>query len=301
MELQSNPTKQHGSSNGEHYHHHHHRSRVKPVVYCILSFILAFVLFALSICTVLKTTVFSKDFIINSINSSGYCSNINEELKNELISLGNASGLDKDFVNKFVDSLDIENAIEDYISNFYSNKSTLVETIQFKQQLKYSIDEYIKEKNFDPKAASDENIAYLIDVATERYTAVISIPFFSVMANYISKYQTPLTMVILGLCAAALIIIAIIFFSNKYKHRRFRYISYGFGGAFLATAFIPALVFISNKISQVNIEIRSLYNLFVNYMNTLFLNFWIYAGIYLLIAILTFILSRKYYKKITSH
>ena len=54
-------------------------------------------------------------------------------------------------------------------------------------------------------------------------------------------------------------------------------------------------------ISKVNINIRSLYNLFVNYMNGLFMNFWIYAGIYLFIAVLTLILCRKYYNKVTSH
>ena len=303
MELQNNPQRQHGSSDSEHHHHHshHHRSRVKPVVYCILSFFLALVLFALSVCVVLKTTVFSKNFILSSINSCGYSAMIREELKKELTSLGNASGLDKEFVSSFVDGLNIDDAIEDYISNFYSNRSTLVETTAFKQQLLYSIDDYIKENNIDRESADEENISYLVDAAADIYTENISIPFFSVIANYISKYQSPLITLILSLGAAALIIIAIIFFSNKYKHRRFRYISYAFGGAFLATAAVPAIVFISNMISKVNINIRSLYNLFVNYMNGLFMNFWIYAGIYLFIAVLTLILCRKYYNKVTSH
>ena len=300
MELQNNPQRQHGQSDSEHHHHHshHHRSKVKPVVYSILSFILAFVLFVLSVCIVLKTTVFSRSFILNSINSCGYADMVSDELKRDLVSLGNASGLNEEFINGFVDGLNIDASIEDYISNFYSSRSTLVETTAFKQQLLYSIEDYIKKNNIDRKSANEESITYLVDTAAGIFTDNISIPFFSVIANYISNYQSPLMILILSLCAAALIII---FFSNKYKHRRFRYISYAFGGAFLATAAIPAIVFISNMISKVNIGVRSLYNLFVNYMNALFMNFWIYAGICLFVAVLTLILSRKYYNKITSH
>ena len=279
---------------------HRHKLKLKPVLYSILAFMLAFVLFAFSICMVLKTTIFSKAFITDCMSSSGYFSMLKNELTDEMKSLGNASGLDEEFAESFVDSLNLQKSVKDYISNFYSNESTMVETTSFKQQLIYAIDEYVKEKNISSESVSEENVDYFVNNAEERYINVISIPFFSFVGNYIFKSQFPLTIITILLGVFALAIIAVIFFTNSFKHRRFRYISYGFGGAFLSVTLIPLIVQISGKISQININTRSLYNLFVSYMNGLFMNFWIYSVFYLFIAFITFLLYRKYYKRAIS-
>ena len=279
---------------------HRHKLKLKPVLYSILAFMLAFVLFAFSICMVLKTTIFSKAFITDCMSSSGYFSMLKNELTDEMKSLGNASGLDEEFAESFVDSLNLQKSVKDYISNFYSNESTMVETTSFKQQLIYAIDEYVKEKNISSESVSEENVDYFVNNAEERYINVISIPFFSFVGNYIFKSQFPLTIITILLGVFALAIIAVIFFTNSFKHRRFRYISYSFGGAFLSVTLIPLIVQISGKISQININTRSLYNLFVSYMNGLFMNFWIYSVFYLFIAFITFLLYRKYYKRAIS-
>lgn len=273
-----------------------HKSKIKPILYSILSFFLTLILFLLSICIVLKTTIFSKDYMYDTMNSCGYYTMIKTELTDELQNLGNASGFDKEFSASFVNSLDIQSAVQNYIASFYSGASTLVDTTLFKQNLYTAIDHYISEKNYDKSKTSGENIDYFVNSATDIYVNQISIPFFSVVANYIYKAQPLVNGLIIGLSIATLIIAAIIFLTNKYRHRRFRYLCYGLIGAGITTAVIPCFVLLSGKIPQININTRSLYNLFVSYFNGLFASFWIYVVIILVLAMLTLFLYMKYYK-----
>lgn len=238
----------------------------------------------------------------NSMNSCGYYAMVKNELTEELQNLGNASGFDDEFSESFVNSLDIQTSIQDYIASFYSGDSTLVDTTLFKQKLYSAIDQYIIDKNYDKSKVSGESIDYFVDSATDIYVNQVSIPFFSIIANYIYKASPIIDKLLIGLILAVLIIVAIIFFTNKYKHRRFRYLSYGLAGACITTAIIPCFVMISGKIPQINITTRSLYNLFVYYFNGLFSNFWIYVVIAFAFAIITFLLYAKYYKKaVTEH
>lgn len=280
---------------------HKHSSRLKAFIYSFVSFMLTLVLFLFSICIVVESTVFSKDYMLNVMSSNDYYLMVEDELLGSMKSLGNASGLKEEFSEKFVKEIDVQKNINDYISSFYSGDSTLVDTTSFKQQLYNALDEYIAENNIDKNTVSSENLAYFVDKAAEIYVNEISIPFFSTVANYIYKAKTPLLIITIGLSITALILIAIIFFTNKFRHRKFRYICYGFIGAFLSVSVIPTIIQLSDKISKINLNTRSLYNLFVNYANGLVNGFWICSLVLLLLSAVTFILYAKYYRHATSH
>lgn len=281
--------------------HHRQKSRVKPILYGLLSLLLAFALFLLSVFAVLEITVFSQDYMISKMGESGYFAMTKDELKSELKSLGNASGLDESFAEDFVQSLDINGIELKYISAFYSGDTTLVDTTEFKQQLYSALDSYMDEKGIEKSSVSQENLSYFVNQASEIYVTQISIPFFSFVANYIYKASTPVLIITISLAAVALIITLIIVFTNKFKHRRFRYLCYGFTSAFLAVTVIPIVVLLSGKISQINLNTRSLYNLFVSYANGIFMYFFIFSAILLVLSVVSFILYRRYYIKAVNH
>ncbi|MGN0499420.1 MAG: hypothetical protein ACI4F6_10240 [Acutalibacteraceae bacterium] len=281
--------------------HHRQKSKVKPMLYGLLSFLLAFVLFLLSVFIILETTVFSQDYMISKMGESGYYAMVKDELKSELKSLGNASGLNESFAEGFVQSLDINEIELNYISAFYTGDTTLVDTTEFKQQLYAALDSYMDENGINKSSVSQENLSYFVDQASERYVTQVSIPFFSFVANYIYKASTPVLIITISLAAVALIITLIIVFTNKFKHRRFRYLCYGFTSTFLAVTVIPIVVLLSGKISQINLNTRSLYNLFVSYANGVFMYFFIFSAILLVLSVLSFILYRRYYIKAVNH
>ena len=208
-----------------------------------------------------------------------------------------ASGFEKAFADRFVDELDIEKDLTKYISSYYIGDNTLVDTTAFKQNLYSAIDVYVKEKNIGVTQETKKNIAYFVNEATKIYVTQISIPFFSTMANYVYKLKTAFIITTASLAVFAIIMICIIWFTNRYKHRRFRYLFYGAAGGFLAVVILPTVVLMSGKTRKVNFLSRSLYNLFVDYFNGLFYSFYIPAGILFLSSLCFFLQYLKHYRR----
>ena len=61
------------------------KSRFKSLVYIFLSFVLSFVLFLLSVCLVLRLTVFSGDFMKSAMSGTGYYEFVSEEFSDGMI------------------------------------------------------------------------------------------------------------------------------------------------------------------------------------------------------------------------
>lgn len=299
--MQENEIEKENQQENEHHHRHHHKkSKLKSVIYCMMSFFLSLVLFLFSICMVLMFTVFSKDYMINKMESQGYYNMVKYELQTRMIDLVDASGFKKDFAVNFTNSYDVKKAVDSYIESFYSNDSTLVETTDFKQQLYQAVRQYAREENIELTDETENGIVYFINEAANIYVNQISIPFFSVIGKYLYNTRNILNIVSGSLAITAVIIVCIIYFTNRFKHRRYKYICYGLLGGALTTAVLPTFILSLNMIPKVNITTHSLYNLFVGYFNTFFYSFYICVGIMLALAVITFIMYVKYYNKYRS-
>lgn len=249
----------------EHRHHHRKKSKLKSVLYSVMAFFLSFVLFLLSICIVLRFTLLSKNYMLGIMDNKGYYSMVRNELQSRLTDLVHASGFDEEFAVSFANGYDVKNAVENYIDSFYSKNTTLVDTTEFKQQLHVAVEEYAKQKNIQIDTETENNIIYFVNEAASIYVDQISVPFFSTIGKYIDTLYSAVNITTGVLIAMTFGISAVIFFTNRYKHRRFRYLCYGLTGAALAAFVIPLIVSVSDKITKVNINTRSLYNLFVGY------------------------------------
>ena len=93
---------EHHHEHHEHGSHHRHKSKLKPVLYTVLSFFLAFVLSLLSVCIVVTCTIFSSDYMIDTMRTNGYHEMVKSELQTGLEDLVDASGFEKQFVDSFV-------------------------------------------------------------------------------------------------------------------------------------------------------------------------------------------------------
>jgi len=285
----------------EHRHHHRKKSKLKSVLYSVMAFFLSFVLFLLSICIVLRFTLLSKNYMLGIMDNKGYYSMVRNELQSRLTDLVHASGFDEEFAVSFANGYDVKNAVENYIDSFYSKNTTLVDTTEFKQQLHVAVEEYAKQKNIQIDTETENNIIYFVNEAASIYVDQISVPFFSTIGKYIDTLYSAVNITTGVLIAMTFGISAVIFFTNRYKHRRFRYLCYGLTGAALAAFVIPLIVSVSDKITKVNINTRSLYNLFVGYFTNFFMYFYICAGILAILSLTSFLAYRVYYQKTTSH
>lgn len=300
--MQENEIEKEDQQENEHHHHRHHRkkSKLKSVVYCMMSFFLSLVLFLFSICIILMFTVFSKDYMISKMNSQGYYSMVKYELQTRMTDLVDASGFKKEFAVNFSNSYDVKKAVDNYIESFYSDNSTFVETTAFKQQLYEAVKQYADQENIELTDEVENNVLYFINEAADIYVNQISIPFFSVIGKYLYDARNTLNIITGSLALTVLILVFIMYFTNQFKHRRYRYICYGLIGGALATAVLPTFVLAYNIIPKVNITTYSLYNLFVGYFSTIFYYMYICVAVMLILAVISFIMYAKYYRKYRS-
>ena len=86
-------------------------SKVRHIIYGIISFVLSFVLFLLSFAIVLQSTILNPSYIMDNMNTSNYFVDKRDEIKESLVDLGYASGLDEKFFENVVDEVTIHRPI----------------------------------------------------------------------------------------------------------------------------------------------------------------------------------------------
>lgn len=270
---------------------------LRPFVYCVLSFFLAVILFLLSICVSLRVTFFSEDYMLQTMAEYEYYSQLTEEFRKQMVSLSHASGLTDDFTNDFVATLDFRQDVTEYVDAFYSGESTVIKTTAFKQQFRSALDKYVEKNKKAGTEVSESALEYLVNEAADIYSNTIEIPFFSVGANFIYKYNTTLNVVMIVLAVAGVVLGLIMFLTNEFRHRGYRYLSYAFSAAFICTMVPPVLVLCTGVIEKINITTRSLYNLFTHYFGGIFTYFIIFGVVYLVAGVLMFVMFANKHKK----
>ncbi len=271
------------------------QSKMRSIVFCILSFILSFVLLLLSISVMLEATILNPSYILDNMNTTNYFTDKKDEITKELVDLGYASGLEESFFENVVDTVTIHDDTENYLESFYNGSSAKISTVAFRQQFNTELDSYIKKNNV--KVASDESREYFIKRAASVYEANLRIPMFSMLSPYLIALKNMMPLLIGGLVVFAAILCVIIIFANRWKHRAVRYICYATSGTFLTVGIIPAVLLTTGYMSKINIESRAFYNLFVQGANSILIALAICSVVFLIISIGLFFLHKNMRKK----
>lgn len=272
------------------------KSKLRSVVFCLLSFLLSMCLFLLAVCTIISFTVFSKDYIYGNMNSSFYFMDKSDELKVSLTDLGYASGLDEAFFEGFIDDLLISKGTADYLDTYYSFESGNADTEDFESLFNEQLTSYAKEKNV---TVNDDARKYLVKEAGKIYENTIEIPYFGSLLLYIKAGVQAMPFIIGGLVFLSAVIIFIFFKANRWKHKAIRYTCYATSGTFLAIVLIPSYLYFSQVMSKINVSSRAFYNFIQYTVANLELLFFMGAILFLLISIILFISHQIKRKKHT--
>ena len=266
-------------------------SKVRHIIYGIISFVLSFVLFLLSFAIVLQSTILNPSYIMDNMNTSNYFVDKRDEIKESLVDLGYASGLDEKFFENVVDEVTIHDNTQAYLNSFYAGEEAKIDTTAFKQKFNSELDSYISKNNL--KVANDGSREYLINQAANIYAAALRIPLFGTLSVYLIALKNMMPLIIGGLAVLVAILCVIIIFTNRWKHRAVRYICYSTSAAFLTVGIIPAVLLSTGYMSKINIDSRVFYNLFVQSMNNILIAVAICSVIFFIISIGLFFLHKS--------
>lgn len=266
-------------------------SKVRHIIYGIISFVLSFVLFLLSFAIVLQSTILNPSYIMDNMNTSNYFVDKRDEIKESLVDLGYASGLDEKFFENVVDEVTIHDNTQAYLNSFYAGEEAKIDTTAFKQKFNSELDSYISKNNL--KVANDGSREYLINQAANIYAAALRIPLFATLSVYLIALKNMMPLIIGGLAVLVAILCVIIIFTNSWKHRAVRYICYSTSAAFLTVGIIPAVLLSTGYMSKINIDSRAFYNLFVQSMNNILIALAICSVIFFIVSIGLFFLHKS--------
>lgn len=266
-------------------------SKVRHIIYGIISFVLSFVLFLLSFAIVIQSTILNPSYIMDNMNTSNYFVDKRDEIKESLVDLGYASGLDEKFFENVVDEVTIHDNIQAYLNSFYAGEEAKIDTTAFKQKFNSELDSYISKNNL--KVANGESREYLINQAANIYAAALRMPLFTTLSAYIIALKNMMPLIIGGLAVLVAILCVIIIFTNRWKHRAVRYICYSTSAAFLTVGIIPAVLLSTGYMSKINIDSRAFYNLFVQSMNNILVAIAICSVIFFIVSIGLFFLHKS--------
>lgn len=267
-------------------------SKVRHIIYGIISFVLSFVLFLLSFAIVLQSTILNPSYIMDNMNASNYFVDKRDEIKESLVDLGYASGLDEKFFENVVDEVTIHDNTQAYLNSFYAGEKAKIDTTAFKQKFNSELDSYISKNNL--KVANDGSREYLINQAANIYAAALRIPLFATLSVYLVALKNMMPLIIGGLAVLVAILCVIIIFTNRWKHRAVRYICYSTSAAFLTVGIIPAVLLSTGYMSKINIDSRAFYNLFVQSMNNILIAVAICSVIFFIVSIGLFLPAQEY-------
>lgn len=266
-------------------------SKVRHIIYGIISFVLSFVLFLLSFAIVLQSTILNPSYIMDNMNASNYFVDKRDEIKESLVDLGYASGLDEKFFENVVDEVTIHDNTQAYLNSFYAGEKAKIDTTAFKQKFNSELDSYISKNNL--KVANDGSREYLINQAANIYAAALRIPLFATLSVYLVALKNMMPLIIGGLAVLVAILCVIIIFTNRWKHRAVRYICYSTSAAFLTVGIIPAVLLSTGYMSKINIDSMAFYNLFVQSMNNILIAVAICSVIFFIVSIGFFFLHKS--------
>ena len=266
-------------------------SKVRHIIYGIISFVLSFVLFLISFAIVLQSTILNPSYIMDNMNTSNYFVDKRDEIKESLVDLGYASGLDEKFFENVVDEVTIHDNTQAYLNSFYAGEEAKIDTTAFKQKFNSELDSYISKNNL--KVVNDGSREYLINQAANIYAAALRIPLFTTLSAYLIALKNMMPLIIGGLAVLVAILCVIIIFTNRWKHRAVRYICYSTSAAFLTVGIIPAVLLSTGYMSKINIDSRAFYNLFVQSMNNILIAVAICSVIFFIASIGLFFLHKS--------
>ncbi len=268
-------------------------------LYGVLAFVLSALIVIFSLTTMLKVTVFNSSFLNDVLNNSAYYTDLCDEITDDLVDIGNASGLNKSFFSDLIDEFMVREDIQSYIESFYNGEKLVVNTDNFQRSLRDAIENYEKKKGIDPQTVSEESINYFVVEATKIYSKSIEITYFNMIQKDAMKWSSKMLIYALISIVAIVLIMCFIFFTNKWKHLAVKYFYYATASAGLFVFLIPTVLNVSGILQKIAILSRSLNDLYTSCVNSLLMNMYVISAVLIGLSVV-FVIIHKHLRKLAT-
>lgn len=271
------------------------RKKVRDIVFCVLSFVLSLLLFLNTVCIFTVAFAVNENAWIDKMNASNYFSDKADEIENKLISLGSASGLEPEFFENIVDPIQITNDTQVYMDAYFHGNDDVIDHSAFRRNFQSQLERYITEKNV---TVNEENVEYLVNEAENIYSASLKIPLFHRISGNMNSLRGIMPVVIAALTMLSLVIVLVLLFGNKWRHRAFKYYYFACAGTCLSLLAVSVFLTAVGGLKKIILESRALYDTAVSFGTSATIAFWVLTGLFFIISFVMFTIYRSKLSKV---
>lgn len=280
-------------------------SFLQKAICIVVSFIQSMLLVLLAGCLCLLLCL-SPEFTSKVIKKSDYVGLAVTEMKTNLNDLAIPAGLPSNFFDdKFLedDYAEFEELLISKATSSIEQKEFSVDTASIKLKFQKLVEDYATEHLGSINSVSSDAVALFVDECTTTYISYLTPDIFNlVFPNFAGIGKL---MPIASGVSSVIILLAFIFlFKLSFKKGFYGYCFASFAGAGLILGTIPAYLLITNKISEINISLKSLYSFICKFsssvLNTLVIASCVLILLALILLALEIIASKESKKDLTN-
>lgn len=269
------------------------QAKVRAGICCILSFFISMFSFLLVCVIIFQSTALNEDFFLKHLSDTDFYAKLTEEIKQDFISYGSASGVDAshfDYVfSEIIPSTQIQQDVQTSVHQVFTGTVEPLGTSYLSENLEQSFFQYAQEHG--QEISDQEAVSYLVKTCMDTYSDYVTLPYAAQISNVILQYSSPIQLLSFGLFCVILLLAVFLFLINRWKHRAIRFYLYALSGTGLMTLAIPIAALLSNKIDKISLASPAFYDFAVSYLHGMVFTFFLGS---LCIAIFVLILSFLY-------
>lgn len=185
--------------------------KVKIVSYYILEFLLAIVLFLLSISVIFTLTIFNKHYIKHNINKNNIVDMVYKSAREEFSYYIIQSGLGDGVLDNIITRDEVSLEVDNYINAYYGGGSTSIDSSSLEKKLKENINNYLDSKNIH--VSDNSSLDAFVSEISKTYKSNIE-DSFPVPVNIFRKVSK---MIIIMDIVLFLLLVVLIYIVSKYR------------------------------------------------------------------------------------
>ncbi|MBQ2676961.1 MAG: hypothetical protein IJF54_06155 [Clostridia bacterium] len=278
------------------------KGKVKRSVFSFISVFLAS-LFAFVLCTVsvLKTTVYNREYYINILQTTKYSEYLAEDIRKELVHLGQISIEDcpEYIFNESVPSAKILNDSLDYVEACMTNSPKATDDEDLRKELTQKLNSYVvrqyPEMAEDPQIKAD--LELLVDSCVKAYIDSVQTDLMKLVGDITFKTSKYIDAAMVLFSVLTLLFAGLIIPINRSASKRLMYYVILCSTFLLTAAVVPAVLYGTDIVSKAAITSEYLYTFVTAVLSGVAFGFLIAAivgAVLTLIAIIINALYKKY-------
>ena len=260
-------------------------SAVWPMV---LSWLSSLILALLAVFVMLFTTFGNVGYMQSCVKSSGYAQSAYDDMVQDFISYGAATGFDADVMTGFMSVDQVESDMQDAVAGLYAKTLTYYTRDNIAEAVYSAMEQATADRGITLEGETKTAVETVAEAVRMEYASYTAVPLVSQLRTLVQKLQK---VMVIGLVVSAVLRI-----SRKDARLGARCLVYALGGAAVVCLVLGVGVKPMIGLTRLGIDPPALKNLLIAYVGGLFGRFVVMAVIYFVLAIVLGVLVSRHKK-----